>query len=260
MSYRVRNILIAAALAVAALLMTMIYVNSYKKRVDAQQAGRKVLVATADIPAGTSAAKAIANHLVAPKEVAQKLVVPGAISSANQINGLIVNQPIYAGEQVTTRRFGSLARAGIRGQLQGSDRAVQLAGDPNQTLNGTIHAGDYVDFVGVVKVQNSGDALTFSRVFVRNLKVLRVNNGTMGKVANPGSGSSNTVMLRMTDAESQKVGVVYKDGDYWFLALRPTRGATDSPNSVETPQSLFADGVDASKLAGLLTIPGGAKQ
>lgn len=254
MSYRMRNIVIAVGLALFAALLTTFYVKSYKKRVQSAQAGRTVLVAAGDIKVGTSTVDLIAKKLIVPKEVASKQVVAGAIDNPARLTGLLVTQPIYAGEQITARRFGTTRQIGIRAQLRGTDRAVQLAGDPNQTLAGTIHAGDHVDFVGVVKATGVGNDFTFARVFVRNLKVLRVDQGGNSKLSNPNGG--NSVMLALSDAQSQKLAMIYKEGTYWTLALRPGIGDTDSPNSVETALTLFKDGIDYQKLVYSLTIQG----
>ena len=59
---------------------------------------------------------------------------PGAISSAGQVHDLVVTQTVFAGEQVTTRRFGTRAQQGLRSQLHGTQRAFQLPGDANQLL------------------------------------------------------------------------------------------------------------------------------
>ena len=59
---------------------------------------------------------------------------------------------MYAGEQVTLRRFSDVAAQGIRSQLKGTLRAVQIAGDPNQLLAGTLKAGDHVDLVANLRL------------------------------------------------------------------------------------------------------------
>ena len=50
MTYRMRNILIAVALAGFAALLVTFYVSNYKKSVQHQQAPTTVLVAASDIP------------------------------------------------------------------------------------------------------------------------------------------------------------------------------------------------------------------
>src|SRR5947208_1796321 len=71
MTYRVRNILIAVALAVVAGLLTLFYVTSYKKHVDSQQKSVSVLVAKDDIPAGTLGSQVLAKHMLTTVHVSR---------------------------------------------------------------------------------------------------------------------------------------------------------------------------------------------
>ena len=250
MTYRVRNILIAVALAVVAGLLTLFYVTSYKKHVDSQQQSVSVLVAKNDIPAGTLGSQVVSGHQLATVHVSRKAVVPGLITNPKQIASLIATQPIYQGEQVTARRFGPIVEAGIRTQLKGTFRAVQLAGDPNQILAGTVHGGDHVDVVGVMDVDTgaASSKLTFARVVIRDVLVLRTSgSSTASKVTSP-SGGNGAVILRVTDNQSQKLALVYKKGVYWAIELRPSINDADSPASVETPWTLLSDGIGRAKI------------
>jgi Flp pilus assembly protein CpaB len=258
MSYRLRNTLIAVALAGLAALLVTFYVSNYKKSVQKGEASVPVLVAARDIPVGTLGSDVATKGYLKTEEVARNAVVPGAISSSSQVRRLLVTQPVYAGEQVTARRFGPLAEQGIKGQLTTDYRAMQLAGDPNQVLSGTIKEGDHVDFVGVVTVQgNTGSSdVTFGRIFVRNIEVLQTDTGDSASIS---SGANNTkaVLLRVTDSQAQKIALVYKKGDYWALLQRPGLKSTDSPNSVETAWTLFGDGIRRSVLSAALSVANG---
>lgn len=259
MTYRMRNILIAVALAGLAALLVTFYVSNYKKSVQHQQAAATVLVAARDIPQNTLGSDVIAKGMLKTEQVTQSDVVPGAISSPNQIKSLVVTQPVYTGEQITTQRFGPLVQQGIKGQLTGTYRAVQLAGNSNQVLAGILQPGDTVDFEAVQTVHFSGggDDLTYSRVVVRGLKVLQVQAGSSG--GKLGGGSDSAVMLRMTDAQSQKILLAYSKGDYWTLELRPGLKAQDSPNAIETPGTVMVDGISSSVLGTIFKISSGGK-
>ena len=257
MTYRMRNILIAVALAGFAALLVTFYISNYKKSVQHQQATTTVLVAAHDIAQGTLGSQAP----LSTREVPRASVVPGAITSPDQIRSLVAIAPIYAGEQVTTRRFGPEVQQGVPGQIAGTQRAVQMSGDPNQVLNGTLKVGDHVDFEGVVDVHTgSSTDVTFSRIMVRDLKVLQVQSGSSsGKI---GAGNSLTaVMLRMTDAQSQKIALIYTQARqssdaYWTLELRPGLKSQDSPNSVETAWTLLRDGINLATLQAAFAIRG----
>ena len=157
---------------------------------------------------------------------------------------------------MTQRRFGPVAAAGVRSKLTGTYRVVQVAGDRNQLLAETLKAGDHVDFVGNIKIPDEQSSKHFTRIILRDLTVLKV-SGTQGGAAKIGSGtnSQDWVMLRVTDAQAQKLFFVYTN-DEWTLALRPTLNSADSPNDVENAITVVMDGVkDAEKklLEGLQT-------
>lgn len=248
MTYRVRNILIAVGLAFVAGLLTLFYVTSYKHRVDRGQQNVTVLVASKDIPAGTLGSQVIADHMLSKTQVARKAVVPGPISDPKQIASQIVTQPIYQGEQVTARRFGPITEAGIRTQLRGTQRAMQIKGDQYQLLAGTLHAGDHVDVVSSVKVPDEGSSKHYTRVVLRDLLVLRT-SGSAGSSSVVNPNSSSWAMLRVTDSQAQTLEHVYAN-DAWSLALRPSLKDADSPNSVVDAVSIVTAGLRNALLRG----------
>jgi Flp pilus assembly protein CpaB len=147
MTYRLRNILIALALAIVAALLVVLYVSNYKKHVQRQQTTVPVVVAAKDIPVGTAAVDILAHNFLKVESFPRTSVVPGALSSPSQIGTQVVTEAVYAGEQVTARRFGHVVTTGIRGKLKGIYRALQVPGDPNSLLAGTLQPGVHVDDV-----------------------------------------------------------------------------------------------------------------
>src|SRR3569623_2101268 len=140
MTYRIRNVLIAVGLALVAMMLTLFYVTNYKRSVQKDGQNVQVYVVARDVVAGTAGADIVKSHQLKLVSVQRKDVVPGAISSPDQISNLVASGPLYAGEQVTVRRFTDVAAQGIRAQLKGTMRAVQLAGDPTQLLSGTLQS------------------------------------------------------------------------------------------------------------------------
>ena len=61
MTYNVRNIAIALVLAGIAAFLVIMYTGNVQKQAKSSQQATSVLVATADIPAGTSVADAISG-------------------------------------------------------------------------------------------------------------------------------------------------------------------------------------------------------
>jgi Flp pilus assembly protein CpaB len=268
MTYRLRNILIALALAIVAALLTTFYVANYKKHVQRQQATVTVVVATKDIPIGLTGPEILKGHYLTTDSVGRTSVVPGALSDPNQIESQVATEPIYSGEQVTARRFGAQAETGVSGQISDVYRVLQLPGDPNQLLVGTLQTGDHVDLVANIKFKvsdvdfraakafNAGAGTTTdsgtgnandrdriaTRIVLRDIKVLKVSGGVGGKVNIGATGPANWVMLAVTDNQAQKMYWVMQNAD-WSFALRPVIHAADSPNSIETIESVLGDGL-----------------
>jgi len=247
MTYRLRNISIAVALALVAAFVTMFYVNNYQSNVRKDETNVSVFVAKADIPAGTSGAALGRGGMMTKSEVVRRGVVPGAISDPQQLANLVATDRIYAGEQVTTRRFATPSERGILAQLTGTQRAVTIPGDPDQLLVGTLKNGDHVDVV-VSMTYPEGSQAHYSRIVLRDLLVLKAPNsgGTADKVTSGGS-SPYSATVAITDLQVQKLELAVKHFD-WRLALRPGIDAADSPENVESAHSLLIEGVRQKQL------------
>lgn len=238
MTYRIRNILVAIGLAVVAMLLVLLYVTNYKRSVQHGASDVQVYVANHDIATGTAGAEIVAKHEVHAISVARRSVVPGAISSVDQIRSLVLSQPIYAGEQVTVRPFSDVAAQGIRARLRGTMRAIQIAGDPNQLLAGTLHEGDRVDLIANLRVDPNSNAYA-TKIVVRDLAVLTsANEGASAKV---GGSNSTSVILAVSDTQVQRLWFAVKNGD-WSLELRPVIGAADGRDRIDSIATVLGGG------------------
>jgi pilus assembly protein CpaB len=235
MTYRTRNIAIAAALAVVAMLLTLFYVVNYRRSVQNSQVTTTVFVATHTITAGT-AGSSLAQDM-RTLQVPRRAVVPGAISNPEQIAALVVSEPLYVGDQVTLRRFTSVQAQGIRGQLRGTMRAVQVPGDGNQLLAGTLQAGDHVDLVANLRVDPSLQQPA-TRIVLRNIDVLQAPSQQSGPLA---PGTDVSAIVAVTDTQVQRLFYVLKNAD-WTFELRPAIDATDSAERIETPMTVLHGG------------------
>jgi Flp pilus assembly protein CpaB len=258
MTYRVKNITIAVALALVAALLTSFYVTNYQRNVRKDETNVPVWVAKRDIPAGTSGADIERKGFLQQAEIVRRNVVPGAISSPDQVGDLIATQTIYAGEQVSTRRFSTPSQRGIKAQLTGVQRAIAIPGEEHQLLAGTLRSGDKVDLVATFGV-GGGDSLPVTRIVLRDIEVLRAPGGAGGdasKIAED-SGGDFSVMLKVTDTQVQKLYWVFTAATKWHLELRPGTEAADSPENVESWYSVLREGVRQKQLneAGVDAIP-----
>jgi pilus assembly protein CpaB len=243
MTYRVKNITIALALALVAALLTSFYVTNYQRNVREDESNVKVYVASRDIPVGTPGTEI--KGMLDQSEIVRRNVVPGAISSPNQVDELVTTQPIYAGEQVSTRRFATPAERGVRAEIKGTMRAFQLPGDENQLLADTLRAGDRVDVVASVKVDSEKE-LAVTRIVLRDIEVLRA-GGSSGAESKLSQTSGISVLLAVTDTQVQKLFHVLRNAE-WSLELRPPLKANDSPETLVTNLSLLRDGLSQSQI------------
>jgi len=260
MTYRVRNILIAVVLAALAALMTSYYVSNYKRHVQQGEKHVSVYVAAHDIPANTPGLEAA--KMLTTKEVTKSAVEPGAISKPTDLKPFVSSQQIYAGEQVTLNRFSTVAATGVHGQLKGTLRAYILPGDANQLLAGTLRTGDHVDLVANFHYKRGQGNSTYAatRIVLRDVRVLRApsGGGGGGKLANGGLDAKFTVMLAVTDNQSQKLHFTAMNASGqnsgsgssgWWLELRGPVKSADSPDSIETLRTILTDGLRPAQVA-----------
>jgi Flp pilus assembly protein CpaB len=238
MTYRIRNILVAVGLALVAMMLTLFYVTNYKRSVQKDAASVQVYVATRDVAAGTAGSDIVRSHGIKVVSVARKDVVPGSISNPDQISNLVLSAPLYSGEQVTVRRFSDIAAQGIRSQLKGTMRAVQVAGDSNQLLAGTLQAGDHIDIVANVRL-NTDSSAAATRIVLRDLAVLTAPSD--GAKLSGGAAGTASVILAVSDTQVQRLFYVMKNAD-WTLELRPVVNAADSRERTDTLNTVLGEG------------------
>jgi Flp pilus assembly protein CpaB len=242
MTYRTRNILIASGLALLAIVFMFIYISKVRHQTDAGKQLVAVFVAAHDIQEGTQGSGLISGGLI-EKRVPRKAVVPGAISSPSQVKDLIATQETLRGEQVTGRRFGPIAAAGVRASVTHQQRVVQLAGTANQVLDGTLKAGDHVDIVGTWNVPEKCTTCHVSRTIVRDVLVLKTSADLSLPTSSNGVGQDVPVQLRLTDAQVERVLWVTNNGDWW-LDLRPVVKPGDSRQGYDSARTLLSNGLN----------------
>jgi Flp pilus assembly protein CpaB len=257
MTYRLRNIAIAVALAVLAAMIVSFYVKQQKEDLQRGQTLTAVYVAKEDIPAGTPGSE-IASK-VEQVEVTKDAAAPGAIVSPSDLEGKVSTEQIYANEQVSLLRFSNPTEQGIRAKLTGTLRAVQVPGDEHQLLAGTLKDGDRVDLVANLKYKlvnfgkSGGGAQdnVATRVVLRDLLVLQATEAAGDAKRLSSDSQDKFVLLALTDAQAQKLFFVMKNGE-WTLQLRPTTDPADSPESIETVATVLGDGLSRAQINALL--------
>jgi Flp pilus assembly protein CpaB len=221
--YRFRNIVIAAVLAAAAVLLTVVYVSTARDKNASESESVKVYVPTRSYSVGTPGSKIAGN--LETRTVTRSSLAPKAVTDPAQIEALYTTETVYAGEQLTLNRFVPAKQQGVLAKLKGRERAVQVAGDQNQMLEGTLQPGDRVDVVANVQnPSNSNDVRSLT--VLRNLRVLQTEDGEGATIDNNGSTDNSAAILAMTDEQAQRMFWVMNNGD-WSLQLRPVKKPKD---------------------------------
>ena len=225
-----------------ALVVTSVYVHRYERRVELGAANVTVFVAARDLAAGTPGSELLSSNALVATAVPRRDVVPGAISSRAQIAKLVLAEKVYAREQITTHRFKPAAASGLRGELNGTMRALVVTGSADQLLAGLVREGDRVDAIAAIHYRTaSGEERVAGKIVLRDLLVLRLPTAAAAGGGIGQKAGAQSIVLGLTDKQAQKLFLAMKSGD-WSLALRPFGRSADTPVAVETPETLLAGG------------------
>jgi Flp pilus assembly protein CpaB len=201
-----------------------------------------VYVAARDIPSGTPGAELVKKGWLKTEDITSRTLVPGYVTNTDQVRNLITSDDIFAGEQVSLRRFANHAEQGVRVQLHGTLRAISVPGTPDEVLAGTLKDGDYVDVLANLKC---GDNCWADRMVARDVLVLKAPNtgSTASKVTNDGTNQVSVMLAVHDNKEAQKIWYAVQNATGWTLALRPVTNAVTSPEDVEGIASMMKDDV-----------------
>jgi pilus assembly protein CpaB len=189
-----RTVLLVAALIVAALGTTMVflYVNGVNDKAIAKQNPVRVLVAKKLIEPGTSVQDANNAAAFESKTISRDSVVNGAISATTALAGKVATTTIYPGEQIIPQKFGDPGDVSTlvvpAGKLAIS---VQLY-DPAQVA-GFVDAGTFVAiFVTAPSPKGGGQDQT--RLLLPKVQVLAIGNKTAVPVDPATSGTEQAAV------------------------------------------------------------------
>jgi Flp pilus assembly protein CpaB len=256
MNYSIRNLVIAGGLAIAAIAAVLIYTSNVQQAAKQGQARVSVLVAQVDIPAGTPAKDIItAGHLI-PQKIVQDDVLPGALTTTDGLDGKVLKQDLYTGQQISSQVFVATNEAASTVAIRGTTRAIGVDVKTSNGLVGTLHDGDHVDVYAQIGTGNQ-------RIVRKVLTNVLVLHAQIGQKDTTGVASDAHILFALSDRDSQKMLWLANNGDdnFW-LAQRPLEGAINSPPTVETLQTVLGDGLPAAiqKLIKGLLNPSGATQ
>jgi pilus assembly protein CpaB len=139
MGRRVLVVLAAVVVALIGVVAVVVYAQGADARAVADQQPQTVYIAKLLVPAGTTAAEALATGLMVPTQVAAKGLPLGALSTVDEATGkLLALTDIAPGEFVTASRFGTTPLGQKAIQVPDGQIAISL------TLSDPARVGAFV--------------------------------------------------------------------------------------------------------------------
>jgi pilus assembly protein CpaB len=242
-----RTFLLIAALAVAAVGTTMVflYVNGVNDRALADQQPVQILVATAPIAAGTSAAEAQSAGALEKRKLSRASVAPGALSDITPIADKVALAPIFVGEQIIEAKFGQPGNTSNlpipEGKLAVS---VQLA-DPARVAGFVSPGSEVAIFLTIEGGSGSGPKSEVTRVLLPKVQVIATGATTVVSTTTTAEGQTQTeelpkalLTLAVSQSEAQKVVYGSQHGQMYFGLLTEDSKVDKSDDGV-TAENLF---------------------
>jgi pilus assembly protein CpaB len=240
-----RTLLLIAALAVAALGTTMVflYVNGVNDRALAEQEPVLVLVATAPIAAGTTAQEAQSAGALEQRTLSRASVADGALSDITPVADEVALAPIFVGEQIIEAKFGQPGSTSSlpipEGKLAVS---VQLA-DPARVAGFVSPGSEVAVFLTIERTPGSGNEVT--RVLLPKVQVIASGASTVVSTTTTTEGETETdelpkalLTLAVTQDEAQKVVYGSQHGQMYFGLLTEDSRVDTSDTGVNA-ENLF---------------------
>jgi pilus assembly protein CpaB len=179
----------------------------------------KVLVAAADIPAGSFVR---ADYHLSFADWPQGNITESMLTSQqvkqSDFEGAVARRPITKGEPITKNTLVKPGEGGFMSSvLDAGKRAVSIAVDSTTGNAGFIFPGDHVDLILTHSVDTSQQAVRASETFIEDVRVLAVDQSltnTDNKAV-----LAKTVTLEVTPKQAEEINVA-KDLGKISLSLR----------------------------------------
>jgi Flp pilus assembly protein CpaB len=242
-----RNIIISIVLAIAAAAALLAYTAQVRHNANSGANAITVIVATHEVASGTTVDDARSKGYLSYQTVRQSDLADGAVTSFAAVDGQVITQNLYNGDQLTVNRVGAAKTQTAAYKVTGNFRAVRVPFDPNSGLLADLQVGDHVD---VMTSYRRNDKI-YTYLSVPNALVLQIdepsNDGGLGNAASEGS-----VMLSVTEQQSLFIANALanssggQSSNNIWLALVGASGATYEPITVpELPGKFPNHGIPA---------------
>lgn len=143
----------ALSLGAIGAMLTYVYVQRVETSTAVGVAPQQVLVATRALPAGSTGEAIVQAGAFEVREIPAKFVAPGALSSAEQLAGLILVDDLAGGEQLTEARFSGSETQVFFADFPKGTEALSLPLDYVAGVSGKVAAGDKINVFVTVSAQ-----------------------------------------------------------------------------------------------------------
>lgn len=244
-----RSLVVAGALLLAFLATAgvFLYINNVKQSAETGGALTTVLVASADIPAGTELNPLVDQGAFEQRQIPSDAVVQGAVTSVGQLRDRSAAVPVLAGEQIPLSRLSGTEEklpGGVFGLQQGYE-AVTVKLEAQQMIGRPLQAGDHVTFYGVytditqasaplssllghgggsAAAGGGGTLPDVAAVVVPDTRVLSVTTAPSDPSSSTGQDQvieNQLVTLELTVPDSAKLAFTQQVGKVWLGLIRP---------------------------------------
>ncbi|MGH2717247.1 MAG: Flp pilus assembly protein CpaB [Actinomycetota bacterium] len=232
------TVIIGAGVAVALLgaILVFVYAHNLQGSAGASTPSESSFVVTAAIPVGTQSST-ISGDI--KQEGVQTLARPAdAITSMNQIVGLVSLRPLEVGEVVTTSDFGTAGTPSTNTSglaIPAGMDAISVNVPLPQDAAGYVSPGDQVDIYIISKDLGNTNAV---KLLLPNVTVLAtVVEGTPTATTPSAASGPETWTLALSPADAYKVIYAESFESVWFGLVHP--GNTAAPAGGVLSSTLF---------------------
>jgi pilus assembly protein CpaB len=242
-----RSLLLVAAVVLAGLGAALVfwYAHGADQRAAQGLQLRKVLVATTEIPAGTSGASLVGSSSVELRDVAAGSVAPGALSDLSGVRSLTTLGPVFPGEQLLGAQFGPSAALTSLPIPDGMMAVSVQLGDPERVAGFVTAGSEVAVFVTIANTDPATQARQpdMTQILLTRVPVIGVGNtSVVTQTSTDRTGQQNTeqipktiLTLAVTQDEATRLIHATQKGSLYFALLTPTSkvspgGRVDSSN------------------------------
>lgn len=218
MSRRAVLLIVALLVAAAGTTLVLLYVQGIQSRATAGQQPVRVLTATGLIESGETLAAAQAAGKVNLAEWPTAKVLPGAVGSAQGLEGRVALTTIFPGEQIIPDKFGAPGDQQIM-PLRDGRMAVSVELSDTGRVAGFVEPG--AEVAVFVTGQAPQGTVAVSKVLLRRVEVLAVGQTTVTATPDETAEPIPTTIftLAVTQEEAEKINVSTQGGTLSFGLL-----------------------------------------